>query len=103
MILCGDIGGTKTHLALFHRDRPHAPEGLTTYPSGSAHGLHELLVAYLDGRSHALEAACFAVAGPVVNGRVETTNLPWVIEAAQLTTDLGGVPVFLLNDLESLA
>ena len=103
MILCGDIGGTKTHLALFGADRPAEPVGLATYASRDAADLGELLARYVPSAREPIEAGCFAIAGPVVDGRVETTNLPWVVEARALSARLGGRPVFLLNDLEALA
>ena len=103
MIVCGDIGGTKTHLALFHPERPTEPVGLATYASRDAAGLGELLAAYLPSAEGRPEAGCFAIAGPVVGGRVETTNLPWIIEDTNLSARLGDAPVFLLNDLEALA
>jgi glucokinase len=100
VILCGDIGGTKTHLASFAPERPTEPIGLVTYASKSALDLGELVA------RHALpgpvDAACFAIAGPVIGDRVETTNLPWVVEGARLSAQLGGAPVFLLNDLQAL-
>ena len=49
------------------------------------------------------QAACFGVAGPVVEGRATITNLPWVIDARQLAADLDLSAVYLLNDLESIA
>jgi len=62
----------------------------------------EILITFLGDEPPELEAACFGVAGPVTGSRVETTNLPWVIDAAALSRKLR-VPVFLLNDLEALA
>jgi glucokinase len=103
MLLCGDIGGTKTTLALFAPRHPRAPVRLETYASTEVPGLERLLVRFLAGEPRAVAAACFGVAGPVRGGRVEATNIPWVIDAAALGAFLGGVPVFLLNDLEALA
>ncbi len=103
MILCGDIGGTGTRLAHFRRGRPLEPVGLVTYPSRSAADLQALLTTHLATAAHPVEVACFAIAGPIVGGRVETTNLPWVVDAAELGAHLDGVPVLLLNDLEALA
>ena len=64
MILAGDIGGTKTSLALFERGsmQPHA---LETFPSGEHTGLDAMLAVYLDEHRAELEAAAFGVAGPV--------------------------------------
>jgi glucokinase len=103
MILCGDVGGTKTTLALFPRERPSDPVDPFTYASRTAAGLDELVTAFLARAPTDVDAACFGIAGPVVGDRVATTNLPWVIEGAALAARLGGRPVFLLNDLEALA
>lgn len=52
-----------------------------------------------------VDRACFAVAGPVINGRVKTTNLPWIIEerllAQELNLNLNSI--HLINDLEAIA
>lgn len=104
MILAGDIGGTSTRLALFDlvggelrvvsRER---------FPSRSYCGLAEIVQAFTSANQCALDAACFGIAGPVRDGRVETPNLPWVIEAESLATHLGLPRVTLLNDLEANA
>ena len=49
------------------------------------------------------DAACFGVPGPVRNGRVETSNLPWVIESARLADELNLTKTVLINDLEANA
>jgi glucokinase len=103
MLLCGDIGGTKTTLALFAVDRLHEPLALATYASREAPGLDAIVAGFVARERPRLEAACFGIAGPVLDGRVETTNLPWVVESTALGAELGGVPVYLLNDLEALA
>jgi glucokinase len=103
MLLCGDIGGTKTTLALIRRERPCSPVRAERYASQEAAGLEELLAKFLGSAPPALEAACFGIAGPVLAGRVETTNLPWCVDAEVLGRRLGSIPVFLLNDLEALA
>src|SRR5437867_2080383 len=100
MLLCGDIGGTKTTLALFHPERPLEPVEPASHPSHDFPGLWEIVAAYLVTRSARIDAACFAIAGPVVGERVATTNLPWVVDAGALRTRLRDAPVFLLNDLE---
>ena len=54
-----------------------------------------------DSGATAIERACFGIAGPVRNGRVQPTNLPWKIEATELSTELKIGAVFLINDLEA--
>ena len=105
MILAGDIGGTKTALALFE------PEGgllrpvrKGKFPSREHATFDEILREFLgDGDRPALDGACFGVAGAVLDGRVHATNLPWTIDARDLGGTLGTDRVFLLNDLESAA
>jgi glucokinase len=103
MLLCADIGGTKTKLALF---RPGAaPElvGVEKHASAGVDDLGALLADYAARGARSLDAVCLGIAGPVVGDHVNTTNLPWHIDARVLAARLGNVPVFLLNDLEALA
>ncbi|HKY31742.1 MAG TPA: glucokinase [Candidatus Polarisedimenticolia bacterium] len=97
VVLAGDVGGTKVVLGLFRGDRLLASE---RYPSRGESGLEPVCSAFLAGRRESPRASAFGVAGPVVKGRVETTNLPWVVETRSLERMLGG-PVALLNDLEA--
>jgi glucokinase len=101
VILAGDVGGTKTLLAL-EDGTPEAPAILreATYPSRGFATLEDVLREFLGrGGRHRLRAACFAVAGPVIGGRSRITNLPWELDEARLTSVLGA-PVTLVNDLE---
>jgi glucokinase len=104
MILAGDIGGTKTRLAFFmtvgERLKSVAEE---TFPSHEYRGLGEIVHTFLARHQISPAQAGFGVAGPVIHGRSETTNLPWVIDAQQLATQLGIASVALLNDLEANA
>ena len=99
MILAGDIGGTKTVLALCDASFAIARE--TVYHCADFDSLEAILDRFLDP-SVAIEAACFGVAGPVVDGTAKITNLPWTIDAARLSARLGA-PVSLLNDLQATA
>jgi glucokinase len=58
---------------------------------------------YLSGAKHKIESACFGIAGPVVDGKVKTPNLPWMIDTAELRRALKLESVTLLNDLEAAA
>lgn len=106
--LAGDIGGTKTHLALYPRDGAlDKPLRAATFVSRRYADLAEICREFLEPGDN-LDAAAFGIAGPVLAGRVVTTNLPWVIEshalAAALGLDRGGGPrLRLLNDLEAMA
>jgi len=105
VILAGDIGGTKTIVALFE----DAGGGLRvlreeTFPSRSHEGLAQILEAFRAREPlPPLRGACFGVAGPVIDGRCEATNLPWVIDAKALRGTLGLERVAVINDLVATA
>ncbi|MGB6431591.1 MAG: glucokinase, partial [Candidatus Acidiferrales bacterium] len=109
MILGCDVGGTKCNLGLFE-PRGGRLEAVVTqrYPSGQYNQFEKIVAQFLVD-AHAelgsapikLEAAGLGVAGPVVDGRVRATNLPWVIDAAALAKQLGTQHIVLLNDLEA--
>ena len=103
MILAGDVGGTKTALALFElRDGALVLEREATLPSREFPAFEDAVARFLDGGTRpAVEAACLGVAGPVVNGRSVTTNLPWQLDEATLAASIPARRVRLLNDLEA--
>jgi glucokinase len=104
MILAGDIGGTKTNLALFaHDSGPHQPLAEATFVSRNYTSLEAVIEEFLAAHPTNIEGAAFGVAGPVVGGRASITNLPWVIEVESLRTTLSVARVALLNDLQSIA
>jgi len=102
MILAGDIGGTHTRLALFDGD-PHEPLALAIYPSRKHAGLEEIVAAFLAEHPAEVGCACFDVAGPVRNGRVKTTNLPWIVDARLVADTIGLPSIELVNDLAATA
>ncbi|MFO0774953.1 MAG: glucokinase [Nitrospiraceae bacterium] len=136
MILAGDIGGTKTNLALYDwRDGRVEPIRTDTFYSADYARLEDVIAEFLDppqpepieeteqsasdesGNEPSkdapaaaapkeplvIDAACFGVAGPVIDNRCQTTNLPWVISGADLATTFKIPHVRLLNDLEATA
>lgn len=131
MILAGDIGGTKTHLALYEwtDSRVESVRQQTFYSRDYGH-LEEVLAEFLQPPAPALsiqaedpdesgtrsddtqlpepeplkiEAACFGVAGPVIDNRCQTTNLPWIVSGSDLAKRFEIPQVLLLNDLEGTA
>lgn len=108
MILAGDIGGTKTVLALFPDEMSvQQPLHLATFPSSSYNSLEAIITDFLREQAGSiapsqLRSATFGVAGPVVKSRAQITNLPWVIDAAAISRELD-LDVYLLNDLEAVA
>lgn len=103
-VLVGDIGGTKTILAVFSSEMgARKPLVEKTYPSGHYGRLEAIIREFQTGVDLPVERACFGVAGPVAAGRAQTTNLPWMIDAANLTAAFHLSRVSLLNDLEAVA
>ena len=131
MIVAGDIGGTKTHLALFDWKKNRVdPVRLESFHSADYTSLEDMLTEFLvppksptpidefaTEKSAAakpepehpaetppkIDAACFGIAGPVIQNRCHTTNLPWVVDGATLAKQFDIPRVKLLNDLEAMA
>lgn len=104
LILAGDIGGTKTALALFRSETgPRQPVVEATFASASYGGLEVMAREILDRAGADVNEACFGVAGPVSGDKARITNLPWSVDAAALGREFGFARVRLLNDLEAVA
>jgi glucokinase len=104
MILAGDIGGTNARLAYFQPQNGHLRlVSEQTFPSREHSEFGEIVSEFLDASGTRPEAACFGIAGPVHNGRVETSNLPWVIEQSRLAKQIHLPATMLINDLEASA
>jgi glucokinase len=104
MLLAGDIGGTKTSLAVFSREQGlRAPLAEATFQSNDYPSLEALARGFLSQVGVQVEHASFGVAGPVVGGQAAITNMPWVIDEAQLQEALNISSVRLLNDLAAIA
>jgi glucokinase len=105
MLLAGDIGGTKTVLAVFEENATafdHKPLFEEVFPSAKFDSLEDIVQLFLQDKQIELSGACFGVAGPVVEQRAEITNLDWLIDAHSISKSVG-VRTYLLNDLESIA
>ncbi len=103
-LLAGDIGGTKTDLAVFSPERGlRAPLAEGTFPSADYPSLEALVRAFLDTVRVPVAAASFGVSGPVVAGRAKITNLPWLIEETHLSEALRLPRVRVVNDLDAIA
>jgi glucokinase len=104
LILAGDIGGTKTVLSILTRDANGSLSCIQeqSYASQQFVEFDDILTAFLPA-DVTIKSACFGVAGPVVNQRCQTTNLPWLLDTDALKIKLGTSKVKLLNDLEAMA
>src|SRR6188768_440344 len=104
MLLAGDIGGTKTALAVFSTDHgPRTPLAEKVFPSGAYPSLEAIDRDYMAEVGLPVTQACFAVAGPVSGGKATLTNLPWVLDESALQAALRLESVRLLNDVEAMA
>jgi glucokinase len=104
MLLAGDIGGTKTDLAVFSAEHgPRAPIAQKRFPSRDYPSLEAIAREFIAEVHLPVTHASFAVAGPVVGGTASLTNLPWIIEEALLQAALELERVSLLNDVEATA
>ena len=102
-MLAGDIGGTKAKLAIYHpKDGPRHPLAEATLQSADFASLEALVAQFLTGKGGSICRAGLGIAGPIVNGRVQVTNLPWLVDERTLRADLG-TPVAILNDLAAIA
>ncbi|MDQ3960489.1 MAG: glucokinase, partial [Pseudomonadota bacterium] len=105
MILCGDIGATKTQMGLYrYRDDTLELEHSSAFTSSAYAGLTEIIEIFLaEAPAERIEIACFGVAGPVIQDRVEATNLPWRITGHKVAQEKGLARVVLINDLVAMA
>jgi glucokinase len=115
MILAGDIGGTNARLSFYredaNKDRDNGNNsngGFSTvreqvFKSSEFRGLDEIVLKFISETGIRPDIASFGIAGPVRNGRVETSNLPWVVESSHLAQELRLDSVSLINDLEAQA
>lgn len=105
MILAGDVGGTKVHLALYEfaggRLKAIREQKFPAHQFGS---LDEVVGRFLsgdEGKKQVIASACFGCPGPVRDGRLKLTNLPWTLDARELSQSLDIEHIFLINDLEA--
>lgn len=111
MFLAGDVGGTKVNLALCDvRGNVVEVHDMRRYASAQFASLSEVLYRYIEETGFnrdEIQGACFGVPGPVVDGRCQTVNLPWQLDATRVRRDLSARArvgdVCLINDLEATA
>ena len=109
MILAGDVGGTKVHLALYNfAEGKLDPVRDEKFPAHEFGSLDEVVRKFLDTTEETrgagkqqIAAACFGCPGPVRDGRLKLTNLPWTLDVRELAPSLGIQHIFLINDLEA--
>ena len=104
MLLAGDVGGTKTVLALVDAaGGPGAHVVTASFESRRYDGLEPIVREFLDGAAGRVRHAAFAVAGPVLDGAALLTNLGWQVDMRSLATDFELVSALLVNDVQATA
>ena len=104
MLIAGDIGGTKTDLAVYSIETgPHIPLAQAQFHSAEYQSLQAMVSEFLAQVKIPVAYGSFDVAGPVIDGHVKTTNLPWAMDEISLAKDLNLKSVRLMNDLEAVA
>jgi glucokinase len=104
MILAGDIGGTNARLAFFEAANGNfRVVSSAVFPSRDYATLDEIVVKFMEGSSIRPDAACFGIAGPVRDGHVKASNLPWLIDGQRLANEIKLKHAVLINDLEANA
>jgi glucokinase len=104
MLIAGDVGGTKTDLALYSSGGgPHAPLAQAQFHSADYPSFQAMVAEFLAGLKISVDVASFDVAGPVIDGHAKTTNLPWTMDEGSLARELHIKSVHLMNDLEAVA
>jgi len=104
VILAGDIGATKTNLALFKIHK-----GLLTllreksYRTKEYNSFMEMVLSFHRDTLPAIDGICLGVAGPVIKGKVKGTNFPWEIDSEEISRELQVNSVTLINDMEANA
>ncbi|RYZ18255.1 MAG: glucokinase, partial [Sphingobacteriales bacterium] len=104
-IVAGDIGGTKTNLALYHATRNKLELiGETRFASPDYNSISSMLSDFIKASgSISPDRICLGVAGPVIDGRAELTNLNWTIDSDELMKAFRVDHVGMINDLEAIA
>lgn len=104
MRLAGDIGATKTVLAIYDTaGNAKTPIIQKKYPSGNYYSLESIIQQFFDETGQSADTAAFGVAGPVIGGTAELTNLNWIIKKRELKSSFGFKDVALVNDLVATA
>jgi glucokinase len=105
MILAGDVGGTKVHLALYSfaggRLKPIRDEKFPAHEFASLDAVVDKFLAAGTEKRDEIVGACFGCPGPVRDGRLKLTNLPWMLDERDLEKSLGIPNISLINDLEA--
>jgi glucokinase len=104
LVLAGDIGGTKTNLGLFSKDKENPILiVMETFSSPEAPDLEHIIRKFLHVHPATVSSACFGIAGPVIDGKSKTTNLPWEVSQDRIQRQFSFQHVRIVNDLSATA
>lgn len=103
IILAGDVGGTKTELAIFDSAQPHLAKFEMRFINKEQLSFEAILKHFVQLSNQTIEHVCLAVAGTIINGRCAMPNIDWVLDEQQIKALLDINKVNLINDLESTA
>ncbi len=99
-----DVGGTKTHIALFSLNESMQLNIIREkkYRTQEANSLEEMLLDFYPKMDN-VKAICIALAGPVIGDEAKLTNVSWKVEKKKLIATTSINSIYLLNDLEASA
>src|SRR5438093_11438310 len=104
MLVAGDVGGTKTDLAVYSGTSSlKSPVARKQFHSADYGSLHAIVAEFLAGVRIPGSHGVFGVPGPVINGSVETTDLPLVLDEPSLAAAVGLKSGHLINALQAVA
>ncbi|MFP4323089.1 MAG: glucokinase [Anaerolineales bacterium] len=103
MLIAGDVGGTKTRLAIYEEGGRPIPQHETVYTSDKFAHLEDIVDQFIHETGATITRAVFGLPGPVIQGTVQVTNLPWTVNVQDMQSALDVDDVILLNDLEATA
>ncbi len=104
-VIAGDIGGTKSLLALIDIDLNRPGYDIIrerTFESRRFDSLAAVVKEFLQETGSKAKSACFGVACPFVDGECDATNLPWHIKQGRLAEEINIPDTRLLNDFEAI-
>ena len=103
-VLAGDVGGTKTNLAIFEMKKGQLfLKREKSYKTNDHNSLFEIIKNFQDEEMPIIDSMCLGVAGPVTKGKVHGTNFPWDIDTEELIKEFRLESVFLINDMQANA
>jgi glucokinase len=104
MFLAGDIGGTSTRLGLYSSQGGYlCVEAQEQYPSIEFDSLEAALELFIRDNNAQVDSICLGVPGPVRNGHVQLTNLPWQFSEGSVAQSLSIDRVRIVNDLYAVS